>query len=145
MATRHIVQPGECVSSIAAEHGLLPTSIWDHQENAALKVERDDPYVLCAGDKLLIPDRQQKWESVDTDKRHSFRRRGVPEKLNVQLVDEDDVPYSYRRYTIEVDGRVDGGETDSEGIVDHWIAPAAMNAVLTFALVEGESAPLGQR
>jgi len=142
MPTQHIVQPGECASSIACVHGHFPASVWEHPDNAALNHERGDPYVLCAGDTLVIPDLEQRWESVDTDKRHTFRRKGVPEKLNVQLVDEDDTPLSHRRYTLEVEGRTRSGETDSQGIVDEWISPTATSAVLTFALASGESEPL---
>ena len=37
MPIEHTVQPGECIDSIAFQHGFFPDTLWDHGDNAALK------------------------------------------------------------------------------------------------------------
>lgn len=129
MANRTVRQ-GECVASIAFELGLNPKQVWGRSENAALREERKDMYVLAPGDELFVPDLVEKEAARGTARRHVFRRREVPEKLHLQLrvgaEAERSVPY---RLVID-DGVEVTGATNGEGEIEHDILPDARSAVL---------------
>lgn len=129
MAIDHEVKPGDCISSIAFEHGFFPGTIWDHPANAALKQRRVDMNVLLPGDHVIVPDRREKELTGETGKRHTFRRRGVPQLLRVQLK-RLDKPFANRAYTMDVDGHPYRGATDGEGWLVQYIQPNAMKATV---------------
>jgi len=88
MPTEHIVRSGECVSSLAFEHGFFWETIWTHSANAALKSARGDPNILKEGDLLVIPDLTIKQESRGSEEKHRFKLKAVPAKLRLRLMKE---------------------------------------------------------
>ena len=138
MPVEHIVRQGECISSIAFDHGLSPATIWDFPDNVDLKRKRKDPNVLIEGDVVMIPDKEQRIESRPTDARHRFRRKGVPEYLRVKLLDEHDEPRKDLRYVLNVDGVSMTGTTDAEGMIEHAIPPNARDGLLVVEPGAGE-------
>ncbi len=86
MPIEHIVAPGECISSVAYQHGFFWETLWNHGDNAGLKKERKDPNVLHPGDVVVIPDLTVKEESCATEQVHEFRLKGVPARLNIKVV-----------------------------------------------------------
>jgi hypothetical protein len=130
MPTRTI-RPGDSLSSIAVDHGLPPEKIWDHPNNAELKLRRSDPNVLASGDVLFVPERIRRTERLRTGTRHVFRRRGVPAKVHLRLV-ENGTPLSLLPYTLDVGGAVKSGQTDGDGFVDEWVAPHTRTVRLSF-------------
>jgi N-acetylmuramoyl-L-alanine amidase len=126
------VQAGDCISSIAYERGFSLETIWNHPANAALKQRRRNPYVLRPGDVLKIPDKTEHLESCQTEKRHTFKLKGVPAKLRVRLVDHEDLPRANLPYTLSVDGQTESGQTDDDGLIERIIPPNARTAVLRF-------------
>lgn len=85
MPNEHTVAPGECISSIAFQHGFFWETLWEHGDNAELKEKRKDPNVLHPGDVVMIPDLTLKEESCATEQVHEFRLKGVPARLNIQV------------------------------------------------------------
>lgn len=124
------VKKGDCIGSIASAHGLTWQKIWDHPENADLK-QRRDPNILKPGDRLFIPDRETKEESVVTGQRHRFKVKDVPAMLHLRLVDGENNPRAGLNYTINVDGLALEGTTDDDGCIDESIPPNAKKAILT--------------
>lgn len=95
MTTTYTVQQGDCINSIAHDHGLLPKTIWDDPGNQSLRESRSAPNLLMPGDKVVVPDLRRGEESKASDSRHRFRRKGVPAMLRLQFFlaehdDEDD-------------------------------------------------------
>jgi len=121
----HIVRQGDTTTSIAQEHGFFWETIWDHPNNEELKSSRENPNVLHPGDVIFIPERRERQESGATEQRHRFRRKGVPERLRLRLLDEDDEPRADISYSLEIDGNLFTGTTDSEGMIEHSIPPNA--------------------
>ena len=80
------IEDGDCVNSVAYAHGFFWETLWNHGNNAELKSKREDPNILKEGDILHIPDLTLKQESCATEKRHTFKLKGVPAKLKLKLM-----------------------------------------------------------
>lgn len=125
----YTVAEGDCLSSIAEQTGHFWETIWNDPANANLKREREDPNILLPGDRLTIPPLRLKEESHDPDKRHRFRRRGVPSKLSLQLLKRGK-PRANEAYRLDVDGVMSTGKTDQNGYVTVEISGQAKTATL---------------
>lgn len=137
MPSQHVVRQGDCISSIAAEHGFHPDTIWNDPANAELKKTRKNPNVLYEGDVVVVPDPRLKEESRPSDQRHKFVHKGVPELLCIVLVDEYDEPRKNVRYTLTIDGlHTRQGTTDGDGQLKEPISPNARQGRLIVG--EGE-------
>jgi LysM domain len=72
--TSHTVEQGEHLSTIADRYGFVDYHIiWDYPANANLKKRRQNPNVLYPGDQLVIPDKQERKQSISTGKVHKFQ------------------------------------------------------------------------
>lgn len=137
MTKVHEVRAGECLSSIAFEHGFFVKTLWEDEHNAALKEKRGDPVVLEPGDSVYIPDKRAKTLPVPTGTVSRFRRLGVPALFKVRLVEADE-PRTNLGYTLEVDGQSLSGTTDADGVIARFISPAARAATLVVHAATGE-------
>lgn len=90
MPTRYVVQPGDCISSLAETNGLLWENVWNHPENADLKRRRKDPNILFPGDVVLLPDVELRTESKPTDQVHKFALKRTMAKLRIRLMKQPD-------------------------------------------------------
>jgi N-acetylmuramoyl-L-alanine amidase len=127
MARKHTVGEGECLSSIASENGYFWPTLWDDPANADLRARRTNPHVLRKGDEVTIPDLRPKEVEAETGRRHTFRRKGVPEKLRVRF-GSDEFPRAGVPYVLVVDGDPITGKTDAKGELAHYLAPSAREA-----------------
>ncbi|MDH4267528.1 MAG: peptidoglycan-binding protein [Deltaproteobacteria bacterium] len=127
----YTVKQGDCISSIAQEHGLFWDKVWNHPKNANLQERRKDPNVLFPGDVVFVPDKEEKEEPGATEQRHRFKKKGVPEKLQIRLLDEQDKPRSNLEYVIDIDGTLYKGFTNGDGWVRWPIPPNAQKGKLT--------------
>jgi hypothetical protein len=135
----HVVKAGECIDSIAFKYGFFPETVWQHPQNEDLRDLREDPNILFAGDQVHIPDLRQKTESRPTNERHTFRRKGVPARFRIQLLDEGE-PRADLRYVLVIDGGAvtHEGTTDADGVVDVCLSPGARRGLLTLGHGEDE-------
>lgn len=127
----YLVKAGDDLHSIADRHGFFWETIWELPENQELKDLRGDPSVLCAGDHVFLPDKRQRDEEAATDKKHKFRRKGVPARFVLRFALSDG-PRADAAYTLIIDGRAQTGVTDSDGRIDVAISPRARNAEVVF-------------
>ena len=132
MATEHIVEQGDCFSSIAKEYGFLERTLWNHPANAALKQKRKNPNVLLPGDVVVIPDRESGAENAATEQKHIFKARGEKVKLQLRLL-LNNKPRTNLSYTIIVDGNMIEGKTDSDGWINTPIPAVARTAKLVIS------------
>jgi hypothetical protein len=127
------VGPGQCLSSIAFEHGHLPETVWQHDNNDGLRRLRRYGDVLQTGDRLFVPALRGRTEKAPIDRRTTFCRMSVPERLRLRLLDAAGQPYARARYRLRIEGVEQPGETDKAGWVDTWVRPNARNATLLLA------------
>jgi hypothetical protein len=118
------VGAGESTASIAKANGFFYKTLWDHPENAALKAKRKDPNVLFEDDEFFVPEKQLKEVSKGTEAEHTFKKKGEPCKIKLQLL-EFDKPRANEDYVCEIDGKLTSGKTDGEGIIEQFISPHA--------------------
>ena len=129
---KYIVKQGDCISSIAFKYGFFPDTIWDDSKNSKLKQDRKDPNVLKPGDEVYVRDKEEKEESCASEKKHRFKRKGVPERLRIQFMDEEDKPRANEAYVLEIDGELSEGQTDGDGKVEIPIPPNAKKGKISF-------------
>jgi len=130
MARAHTVRQGECISSIAERYGLFPETVWEAPENRDLKTKRGDPNILAPGDVVVIPDKRLKEESGGTEKRHRFRKKGVPARLRF-VVSAGDVVPAGTPWVLETESTTLEGETDSDGAIEIVVPVDARRGTLT--------------
>ena len=130
MPINYVVQQGDCISSIAFEHGFFPDTIWNYPANAELKRKRRDPNTLVAGDVVVIPDLREKNVNKPTGEMHKFRLKNTPALCSLQIFSEDEYRAN-QRYELEIDDKIFTGTTDAEGVLRVPIPPNAKNGVLT--------------
>jgi len=132
MAENHKVEPGDCIFSIAYDHGFFADTLWNHQENKEIKERRKDPSVLFPGDKVHVPDKRLKEVSHPTNEVHKFRVKNTPKMLRIQFKYLE-VPIKDTEYKLKIDNTDMTGKTDNEGWLKHAIPPNAKSAKLLFA------------
>jgi len=126
----HIVRKGECISSIAYRYNLFPETVWNHSGNDDLRETREDPNVLREGDRLFIPGPRQKKVTLETGKRHQFRRKGVPARFRLKILNGDQ-PRPNIEFELLIDDEiVIEGKTDGDGVLDVSIPADAKKGVL---------------
>lgn len=118
----YLVKQGDCISSIAENQGHLWETIWNDPANAELREIRKDPNVLLPNDRVTIPEIRPKQEPGETEIRHRFVRKGVPEVLRIVVLEYNE-PRRNEPYRIDLGNRIVNGTTDPEGRVEVPIDP----------------------
>jgi hypothetical protein len=132
MAEWHTVRQGECLSSLAAQHGLPDwRAVYNHPENASFQQKRPNPNVIAPGDRVYIPDRDSLFKNGTTDRRNPFVLARDKTSLLIVAADEDGNPYQEYDYKLTVGEDVYEGKTDSEGMLRHVIDAQAADGELT--------------
>ena len=129
----HLVDDGDCVASIAEEHGLPVDAIWDDPANADLKAKRDSKNVLAKGDAVFLPERTVSARSLAGDQRHRFRMKSALIDFRVKLAQEDG-PLAALPYRLEVEGKfyppTGDAQTDGDGFVAQKVPATAKKGTL---------------
>jgi hypothetical protein len=134
----HNVEQGDCLLSIAEEHGFFWETLWDHPKNAELKKKRKDPAILFPGDEVFVPDKRLKELNEPTNQVHKYRLKNVPAKFHVRLLDDDGKPRANLEYVLEIEGKEFKGKTDSEGAIKISVPPGAKTGRLVLVSEDEE-------
>lgn len=128
---------GDCIFSIADEHGFFWETVWKHPENKELADARGSPHVLRPGDRVFVPDLTRGEETGATEARHRFRKKGVPIEFAIEVL-EDDEPRAGVPYTLTIEGRETSGDIPDDGIVRAAIYPGDRSGELRVGPPEDE-------
>ncbi|MCC7374730.1 MAG: peptidoglycan-binding protein [Verrucomicrobiales bacterium] len=124
------IDAGDCLMSVAAEHGFFWETIWNHAENANLRQARRDPMVLLPGDRLTIPERNLAEIPKSTGAKHRFKIRGRPAKLRLRFQRSGN-PLKNTRVIFEIEGVTTETSTNGQGIAEVAIPPGARSGLAT--------------
>ncbi|HEY2380034.1 MAG TPA: peptidoglycan-binding protein [Terriglobia bacterium] len=127
---QHIVQPGECLTSIAARYGFSQDMIWNLSDNSALKEKRTDPNTLVPGDVIAIPDRREKLVSCETAQTHRFKLSAPSALFRLQMF-EDEKALANLDFELKIGEQKFTGTTDGSGVLEVTIPSTASEGVLT--------------
>jgi hypothetical protein len=126
----HRVRQGECLETIAAQHGWRAQALWDQPENEGLKALRRDMHCLLPGDVVNVPARRPRDEPVQTGGVGRFQLAVELPKLRVRLLDDAE-PRKGEPYRLEYDdGQVLEGSTNGDGWVEQPLPVGVRRAVL---------------
>jgi hypothetical protein len=127
----YVVGEAEGVSRIAQKSGHFWHTIWHHPKNAELRRNRSSPEVLSPGDVVFVPPLRPSVYSRPTGQRHTFRRRGIPAHIVINLRDRGGKPFAGCRYVLQMGEEELEGTTDEMGRLQHFADPACGSATLT--------------
>jgi hypothetical protein len=133
----HTVKTGDCITSIADEHGFFWRTVWDHEKNAQLRSLRRDPNTLLSSDVVHVPEKRVKTETRSTGAAHRFRLKGIPAMFRLQLFRGHE-PRAGESFTLTVDGVKHEGTTSAAGLIEVPIPADARKATLVVASEEEE-------
>ncbi len=126
MALTYEAQDDDSLLLIAHRHGFARwETIWEHAENGALRELRGAPERLVKGDKVVIPDKAERWMRVSTDKKHTFELSRPDARLRVVLTDRFGEPLVRKPCKVTMgrttmDGHTSGGDEPDgvPGLID---------------------------
>lgn len=131
-----IVEPGDCIVSIAAKHGHLPDTLWNDPANQALKDARKAGEVLLPGDRVTVMPLRLKEEPRAAGARYVFKRVGVPVKFTLVLQDDEGNAFAGKKYELTVEGKTQEGTSDDTGKIECFVDPVAREGELKVWLDE---------
>lgn len=136
MSAHVTVEPGDTLTSLAAEHGFLDADeVWQAPENEALRAQRN-PDLLVPGDVLFIPDKQPRTVSVQTGQRRTIVVERTTVKLRLLLRDLLGAPRAGVTCELVVDGTPHTVTSAGDGLIEVEIDAGAREARLTLDGVE---------
>jgi len=121
MPTEHVVQQGECLSSIAQSYGFPDfRTIYDDPANADFKKRRPNPNLIYPGDVLVIPGPSAPTFTLATGQSHPF----VVKRPKATLCLQAEIMTSHH-YRLVVGDKTFTGQTDGSAPIEHPIPPDA--------------------
>jgi N-acetylmuramoyl-L-alanine amidase len=119
----YTIRQGDTLARIAAAHQLASwKKIYQHPNNADFRQKRPNPDLIYPGDLIYVPDREDRHESGDTDRRHSYVYKKPKQVLRIAAEDMDGKRLRDQRYQLWIDGELSMGTTDGDGAIEKEIS-----------------------
>jgi hypothetical protein len=132
----HTVAEGEDLPKIAVQYRTSADKIWNDPKNVQQRTAKaeawrkdlgpvpESPYVLEPGDTIWIPPFQPKKVAIETDKLHTFKRKGLRVKV-ILILRKDGKPRVGKKYELKVEDQTFSGTTGGDGKIEHWVPVTA--------------------
>jgi N-acetylmuramoyl-L-alanine amidase len=131
MGIWYTIAEGDCLWSIGEREGIAWKKIWLDSNNSELRSARANPNVLYPGDRIFIPDREERKLGVGTEKRHRFRSPREDFEVRIILRDVAHKPMSAVEYHFSVDGEAgESRQTGDDGVASETIRRQARDVEL---------------
>lgn len=121
------IKPGECISTLAIQHGIDPDTVWAAPPNAELRRARGDANVLAAGDQVDVPAVATKRRTVEANQRHVLQLSHTQVTLRLRL-ETAAGPMRDTQWVLDVGGRALEGKTDGDGLLEARVPAIAMRS-----------------
>ena len=132
MSTKHIIQQGENLCSIAKKHKIANwKDIYLHPENATFRKMRPNPNIIMQGDEIVIPEITKRGVTVRTGRNHVFVVKDNAQKFQLQIMDHERKPLAGTKVAVGLESVASPIFTNAKGVVEVLI-PA--NAPSSFTL-----------
>lgn len=125
----HYVRQGDTLFSLSKRYGIPTEKILNHPDNASLQDLRRDVGILRPGDRVMIPDPENKEIACATEARHRFRCHNLRYELRVQFLREDE-PRGGEPYLLRLDMREVTGHLDDDGWLREMVPADAQEGVI---------------
>jgi hypothetical protein len=136
---QHVVMRGDCLSSIAKQHGFANwQTIYNHPSNSEFREKRPNPNIVYPGDVIEIPGAEDKVVAVQTGVLHSFRLIQPRTVFRILVEDIAGIPLDGAKYELEIEGATKTGICDGS-VIEMPIADHAETGSLTVRVSEYES------
>ena len=130
--TDYVIQPGDCLASIAQRFGFANwRTIYDHSANASFREQFPNPNVIEPGATLTIPDKVQGEQSASSGSKHTYRVSRPKTMLRIKVLDRDQEPLANAGYKLTVGERTHTGSADGNGLIEQEILATAAEVHLT--------------
>lgn len=130
----HVVQPGDCFSSVAKDNGYYNyRTLYDHPENATLKGNRPNPNMLIRGDIVKVPAKRQKKLALDLDKEKKFVVDRKKTKIRIAVKDVEDKAPKVSRCSLSV-GSASLGKLPSSGLLEMEVDASEKSGTLALKM-----------
>src|SRR5438105_9041150 len=143
MPVRHVLERGECLQSLALQHGFKDgQTIYDGPDNADLRHKRAAPAEIVPGDVVVIPDRTPRELPLTKGKPNRFKVQVPAGMLRVYVCDEAGQALAGKSYELKIKDDTVEGKTTSDGAVEE---PVRLNAIAGMLVVYESNAKDGAR
>ena len=128
--SEHVVQPGECISSIAYHHGIPIEAL--SEANPDLEAERGEFGILAEGDVVVLPERVPKNVQLGSTGSHRIRLHRTANPVTLRFTRVSGAPQPAQRVVLTVDGvaAVQERTTDDDGRVTFMIPARALKGTI---------------
>lgn len=126
-----MIQPGQCLSSVAAEEGLgRCEALFDAPENADLRQRRPNPNALQVGDVVTIPEHTPLTVSLTRGQLQRVVLKRPTAQLRTYVYDLAGAPIADAPYVLDAGADRFEGRTAGDGLVQHTIGLDVVEAIL---------------
>jgi hypothetical protein len=127
----YVIKQGDTLDKLAADFRLgSAKQIRNHPANAEFCRKYPDPNLLFPGEKIFIPDLQQRTESAGSDDRHQYVLKRSTQKLQIAVEDQACKRMANAAYEMNIDGVLTTGTTDGDGIISKDIPVDSESCIL---------------
>jgi len=141
MSTKHIVEPGDCMPSIARQYGFVNWHvIWDAPDNDDLRKKHPNPETLAPGDEVVIPDKKPKEISVAKGASADTKMKSEKTLLRLVVYADPDEKAPKGKWELHIQGVEDPekGDIPGDGTISVEVPPVTEKAELWLFLTGGD-------
>lgn len=133
----HIIRPGECITSVAARYGVSPQALW--QQNPELRAQRESPSVLNPGDRVNVPepDERRNEAPFQTGGTVRYRVKVPTTSVRLTILDDSGAPLKDADFELSAGALRRKGKTDGSGRLEVSVPVTVQRASLSVWFTQG--------